>query len=317
MPDVLVDPQGPHPIEPGRVGVDRRQQRSDPAPGGAELAGQASDRGVLTAQLADRPPARSNRQQRPRRDDLVVPALLGERARQAQPLRSGPGPLEPHHPHRPPEARSIDQGRVAAAVADHDHPTLIGEEPPSPTGPTPPSPSTGRGRAPPAARAARPTRRAGHSSRSSSWQGRAQHSAPQASSPSRSSGNGSWSFGILRASALTSPHHRTRRVHPGPPQVPRATNLPARQGIPLLQHAHTPKLTGGSRLSNRREVPSGLSFQHRCRSPQKCVWTKVRTSTLGSRPWVLGSHALPPTRRAKPLHNRTPSIWNPREAQTR
>ena len=62
MPHVLIDAQGRDVLEPGLIRGHRLEQRldrpPDGVPGRAELAGQATHRGVLTTQLPDRPPPR-------------------------------------------------------------------------------------------------------------------------------------------------------------------------------------------------------------------------------------------------------------------
>src|SRR5690606_18516287 len=90
-------------------------------PGRPELAGDPPDRGVLTADLVDRPPARPRGQQRPRPRHLLV--LLGEHLRRTDRLLTAPRPFAPHQPDRPVEARRVDQRDGAAAMTMRDHAT--------------------------------------------------------------------------------------------------------------------------------------------------------------------------------------------------
>lgn len=119
VPHMLIDPEALHAGEPGVVVGHLLQQRSDRGPHGVprrpELSGDPADRGVLAADLVDRPPARPRRQQSPRPGDLLV--LLGEDLRRTRRLDAAPGPLAPDQPDRPVEARRIDQHHVTAAVA--------------------------------------------------------------------------------------------------------------------------------------------------------------------------------------------------------
>jgi hypothetical protein len=125
VPHVLIHPEGGHPGEAGLVLGRGLQQRPDRAPHGRparpELPGQAVDRGVLAAQLPDRPPARPDRQQRPRPGNLLV--LLGERPDRAHRLKARPGPLEPADPDPTSEARGIDQLDRAPPVTTRHDPT--------------------------------------------------------------------------------------------------------------------------------------------------------------------------------------------------
>ena len=125
MPDVLIDPEPHNAIEAGLVIGHGFEQRSDRrphcVPRRAQLAGDAGDRSVLVADLANRPPTRPHRQQRTRQRDRVV--AFGERPRLASVVDAAPRPLAPHQPHRPTEARHVNQRHVAAAVAVRDHPT--------------------------------------------------------------------------------------------------------------------------------------------------------------------------------------------------
>ena len=69
MPHVLIDAKGGDAGEAGLIGGQLGQEGFDHpplrVPGDAQLAGQAFDGGVLTAQLADRPPHRPRREHRP------------------------------------------------------------------------------------------------------------------------------------------------------------------------------------------------------------------------------------------------------------
>ncbi|MEI2810954.1 MAG: hypothetical protein V9F00_12405 [Nocardioides sp.] len=124
VPHVLVDPEDGHPVEAGRVLVHRLQQRLDRlphrAPPGAELAADPVHRGVLAADLLDRPPARSRRQRRARRGDALV--LLHERRHRAPRFGADPPPLTPDDPHRSAHRRGVDQRDRDTAVAVRDDP---------------------------------------------------------------------------------------------------------------------------------------------------------------------------------------------------
>jgi len=123
VPDVLVDPQCGDVLEPGLVCGHRLEQRLDRAPHGApgraELAGEAGHRGVLAAQLVDRPPARPPGQQCPWRGQVLV--LLDERASRALRFGAAPDPLAPDQRDRAAEAGKVDQPNLAATVAVGHH----------------------------------------------------------------------------------------------------------------------------------------------------------------------------------------------------
>lgn len=125
VPHVLIDAGALHAAEPCLVVSHLLQQRADRGPHGvprrAELACNPADRGVLATHLVDRPPACPRGQQRSRPGHLLV--LLSEDPRGAGSLFAAPGPLAPHQPHRPVEARCVDQRDVAATVAVRDHAT--------------------------------------------------------------------------------------------------------------------------------------------------------------------------------------------------
>jgi hypothetical protein len=123
--DMLVDAEPGHPGEPGLVVGHRLEQRPDRGPdrvpGRAQLTGDPGDRGMLVADLADRPPTRPRRQQRPWRRDL--PVLLGEHLDRARRLDTAPRPYAPHQLHQPVETRRINQPDLTTAVARRNHPT--------------------------------------------------------------------------------------------------------------------------------------------------------------------------------------------------
>jgi len=73
------------------------------------------------ADLADRPPTRPCREQRPWRRDLMV--LLGEHLDHTDRLDTSPGPFPPPQPDRTVETRHIHQPHITTAVAIRDHTT--------------------------------------------------------------------------------------------------------------------------------------------------------------------------------------------------
>ena len=111
MPDVFVDAKTGDPGEPGLVRGSGLQHRLDRPPqclpGAAQLPGQALDRGVLPPHLPDRPPGRASSEQRPAWRHLGV--LLHERGHRAHRLGTHPSSFPPPQPHRPAEARRVDQ----------------------------------------------------------------------------------------------------------------------------------------------------------------------------------------------------------------
>ena len=98
----IIDPERDHTTQTGLIVSQRLEQRADRAPQRLprrpQLPGQARDRGVLAAQLADRPGHRPARQ-RPARADQVR-ALLDEHTDRAPGVRAPPGPLPPPDRHR-------------------------------------------------------------------------------------------------------------------------------------------------------------------------------------------------------------------------
>ena len=76
--------------------------------------------GVLTAQLTDRPPTRTSRQQRAGPGHVV--ALLGDQPARAVGLGAAPGPLAPPQLDRPAEARRVYQPHHPTAVTAHHDP---------------------------------------------------------------------------------------------------------------------------------------------------------------------------------------------------
>lgn len=115
VPDVLVDAQDLHALEPGRIACGLNQDGLDlgpeRVPSGAELPGQTLDRRSLGPELADRPPDRARAQQPPRSADLGV--LLDERDHRADVLEADPAALAPPNPHRPAGPGRIDYLNVA------------------------------------------------------------------------------------------------------------------------------------------------------------------------------------------------------------
>ena len=126
MPYVLIDAERVHALEAGLVGSHRDEQGLDGAPHRAprrtELTRQPVDRGVFATDLADRPPARPGRQQRPRPRHAVV--LLGHQPTGAVGLGASPRPLAPGEFNRPAKARSVNQTHLATPVAAHDNAAL-------------------------------------------------------------------------------------------------------------------------------------------------------------------------------------------------
>lgn len=123
VPDVLVHAQHGHVIEPCRVGLGSFQQRPDRVPDGpparAQLPPDAVDRGVLPADLLDRPPCRPPRQLRPRRCDRLI--LFQEGHDHAGRFGAAPAALAPAQPDRSTHRRRIHQRHRRAAVTDREH----------------------------------------------------------------------------------------------------------------------------------------------------------------------------------------------------
>lgn len=120
VPDVLIDPQGRHTGEPGRVtgqtfelGLDRAPQRR---PADLQPAGEPSDRGVLAAQLSDCPPHRAAGQDAASGDQGRD--LLGERPPRALDLAAAPTSLPPD---------DLDPNVAVRHVAQHPHPPAAAE----------------------------------------------------------------------------------------------------------------------------------------------------------------------------------------------
>jgi hypothetical protein len=122
VPDVLVDAEHLDAGEAGRVGVGRSQERSnrlpDRPPPGPELPTEAVDRGVLTAQLLDRPPTGPRRELPSRGSDELV--LLDERRHRTRRLPADPTSLAPADLDRSSHRRRVDQAHLEPAVAARD-----------------------------------------------------------------------------------------------------------------------------------------------------------------------------------------------------
>ncbi len=123
MPDVLVDAEGGDVLEPGLVGsqLDEFGLNGPPPrlPRRAQLSGQARDRGVLAAQLPDRPRHRAHGD-RPARGDQGRD-LLHERPPHAVGIITTPHPLPPDQSH-PRRAGHVVKNAAAATPTDSEHP---------------------------------------------------------------------------------------------------------------------------------------------------------------------------------------------------
>jgi hypothetical protein len=124
FPDVLIDPQGHDPVQPGRVthALDRLDLDRVPGcvPAHPEVTGQRRDRGVVVGQSVGGPSDRPGRQLGPRIDQAVG---LGERADRAAGVRTSPDPLAPGNHHLRPERRRVVCSMDPPPVTDRDHPT--------------------------------------------------------------------------------------------------------------------------------------------------------------------------------------------------
>ena len=121
MPHVLIDAEGRDTAEAGLIRGHLLKQRFDGPPHRSprrpELPRQPEHRRVLAAQLPDRPPTRTGRQQRAGPGHIV--ALLGHQPARTVGFGAPPGPLAPGELDRPAEARRVDQPYHAAAVTAH------------------------------------------------------------------------------------------------------------------------------------------------------------------------------------------------------
>ena|SRR5664279_1635355 len=101
-PTLPTDPNGPSAPSKGLV-------RPDPEPAPRRPGG-ASPTGNATGWPRRSPPTRRGH----------IRVLFGEHPGRARRLGATPGPLAPHQPHRPVEARRVDQSDVATSVAVRD-----------------------------------------------------------------------------------------------------------------------------------------------------------------------------------------------------
>ena len=98
---------------------------------------------------------------------------------------------------------------------------------------------------------------------------------------------------------------RMRKLHPrdalrvGPIGAFASPNLPARQGISPLRHAHTIRITGGSGLNRQRCEQFGNASPHLCAS--RCWGRRLGALETGA---GLGSGLRPAQRRTAPHHLR-------------
>src|SRR5699024_8391065 len=134
MPNVLVDSERADAVEAGRIigqGLQRSPDRGpDGLPGGAELAGQPVDGGVLSAQLLDCPIDDPGGGGVPRPGERGE--LLDEGAAFARGAGADEAALAPQDRHRPPERGDVDQthqlpsmtGADGAAIGAPDRPWL-------------------------------------------------------------------------------------------------------------------------------------------------------------------------------------------------
>ena len=122
VPHVLIDAQGRCPGEPGLVGgqvlKSRLDRPSQGPPGHREPARQAVDRGVLEAQLPDRPADRPGRQGPARRDQPGQ--LLAERPPRAARVRARPPALAPVDLNRHEAVRTLRTNRETTPEGFHD-----------------------------------------------------------------------------------------------------------------------------------------------------------------------------------------------------
>lgn len=99
VPQVLIHAEGGHAREPRLIGGGTGQDRLDAgphrSPGGAQLAGQPGDAGVLASDLFGRPAAGPGGEHRAGLGDLLV--LLGEHPHRTRRLGTRPGALAPPH----------------------------------------------------------------------------------------------------------------------------------------------------------------------------------------------------------------------------
>ena len=125
VPHMLIDPQHPHPREPGRVircGLQTRLDRGPHGvPRGCQLSGQASDRGSLETQLSDRPADRPGAQTCPRGAHRVV--LLDKGRDLAGAFSAHPASLKPPDPCRNPGPGRVNHfdHHTPVALCDSAH----------------------------------------------------------------------------------------------------------------------------------------------------------------------------------------------------
>jgi len=122
-PDVLIDTECLHVLQPGRVGDAGFGFNLDGVPGRVpvhpEMAGQRRDGGVVIAERIDRPAHRPDGERRPRRRQIMG---LAERSGRTGRFSAAPDPHQPADQRDPAKAWSIVQYPDSAAVTDSHHP---------------------------------------------------------------------------------------------------------------------------------------------------------------------------------------------------